>query len=514
MRKIKEILRLRWEQNLPVRTIAHSVGVSHSTVVDMLNRAKAAGLSWPLPDDLDDGQLEARLYPGNREQGRVRPEPDWAAVHRELRRKGVTLQLLWMEYKRQHPDGYQYSRFCQRYAAWAKQLEVVLRQPHQAGETMMVDFAGQTLSIVDPRTGKSWEAPVFVAVLPASNYTFADVAAAQDLENWVVMIVRALHFFGGVAEKLVCDNPKALVVRPCRYEPDLNPTLMELAAHYGMAVLPARVGRATDKGKVENAVLQAERWILAPLRKQAFFSLTEARQAVAAQLEALNNRPFQKLPGTRRSLFETLERPALRPLPSQPYEFARWKQARVNIDYHVEVERSFYSVPYQLCGHQVEVRYNAATVEIFFKGRRVASHRRTREAGKYCTNPEHMPAAHRQYLEWKPSRLIGWARQSVGPHTAALVEAILAAKPHPEQGYRACLGIMRLAQHYERERMENAAQRALAWRALSYTRLKSILEKGLDRRPLEEVQETSLVATHENLRGPHYYGHREACSSC
>lgn len=248
MRKIKEILRLRWEQNLPVRTIAHSVGVSHSTVVDMLNRAKAAGLSWPLPDDLDDGQLEARLYPGNREQGRVRPEPDWAAVHRELRRKGVTLQLLWMEYKRQHPDGYQYSRFCQRYAAWAKQLEVVLRQPHQAGETMMVDFAGQTLSIVDPRTGKSWEAPVFVAVLPASNYTFADVAAAQDLENWVVMIVRALHFFGGVAEKLVCDNPKALVVRPCRYEPDLNPTLMELAAHYGMAVLPARVGRATDKG--------------------------------------------------------------------------------------------------------------------------------------------------------------------------------------------------------------------------------------------------------------------------
>jgi len=514
MRKIREILRLRWAQGLPVRAIGHSVGVSHSTVVDTLNRARAAGLSWPLPEELDETQLEARLYPGNREVEAPRPEPDWSRIHQELRRKGVTLQLLWMEYKQQHPAGYQYSWFCQQYRSWAGRLDVVLRQPHRAGEKMFVDFAGQSLPLVDPKTGETRPAHLFVAVLGASNYTFADLAEAQDLENWVLLTCRALAFFGGAPQIVVPDNPKAVVARTCRYEPGLNPTYQEMAAHYGMAVVPARVGKPRDKAKVETAVQVAERWILAPLRQQTFFDLADARRAVRDQLERLNERPFQKIPGSRRSLFETLDKPALQPLPAHPYTFARWKQVRVNIDYHVEVEKSFYSVPYQLCQREVDVRYSCTTVEILHKGRRVASHLRTHEVGRYVTNPEHMPAAHRQYLEWKPSRMVQWAREVAGPHTAALVEAILSSKRHPEQGYRACLGILRLARTYEAERMENAARRALACGALSYRRLKSILETGLDRQPFEETIPPPPVIAHENLRGASYYGAKEAVRPC
>jgi len=508
MRKCKEILRLRWEKGLGIRQIARSLSVSHSTVLALLYRAQAAGLSWPLPEDVDDATLEQKLYPGQGEGSCNRPEPDWEQIHRELRRKSVTLQLLWLEYKREHPNGYQYSRFCDRYRRWSATLDVVMRQTHRAGEKMFVDFAGQTVPVVDRATGEIRQAQVFVAVLAASNYTYAEATWSQELPDWIGAHCRAFEFFGGVPQILVPDNPRTGVSRACRYEPDLNPTYQEMAAHYGTVVIPARPRKPRDKAKVEVAVQVVEQWILATLRHRTFFSLAEVNQAIAEELEKLNRRPFQKLQGSRRSLYEMVDRPALKPLPPQRYEFARWKKARVNIDYHVEVEDNYYSVPHQLIHREVEVRYTSTTVEVLHQGQRVASHLRSYGRGKYITDPQHLPAAHQKHLEWTPSRLSRWA-QEVGPHTAQLVRAIMASKPHPEQGYRSCLGIMRLARRYPRERVEAAARRALAFGATSYRSMKSILEKGLDQVAAEPPLAVEPLASHANVRGPAYYSEKE-----
>ena len=341
MRKIKEILRLQGEMGLGVRQIARSLSVSHSTVLDMLHRAQAAGIAWPLPADLDETALEAKLYPGNQQGALPHAEMDMTSLHRELRHKGVTLQLLWQEYKRDHPDGYQYSWFCDRYREWSGTLDLVLRQQHRAGEKMFVDYAGQTVPVVDPRTGEVRQAEIFVAVLGASNYTFAEATWSQELPHWIGSNCRAFEFFAGVTEIVVPDNLKAGVARANRYEPDVNPTYQEMAVHYGTAVIPARPRKPRDKAKVEVAVQVVERWILAALRNRTFHSLDELNQAIAEALQRLNDRPFQKLSGTRRSLYESLDKPALRPLPAQRYAFAQWRKARVNIDYHIEVDHNY-----------------------------------------------------------------------------------------------------------------------------------------------------------------------------
>ena len=507
MRKIREALRLHLGLGLSLRQTAQSLSVAYSTVADLMHRAKAAELTWPLSEDLDDAALEKLLYPGNQGRPRTRPEPDWNWVHRELSRKGVTLELLWLEYRQEHPDGYQYSQFCAHYQRWCEKLDVVLRQHYRAGEKMFVDYAGTTVP-VRARGGAIRQAYIFVAVLGASNYTYAEAHGAPDLPSWIGGHVRAFEFFGGVPEIVVPDNPKTAVKLPCWYEPDLNPTYQEMAAHYGTVVIPARPRRPRDKAKVEAAVLVVERWILAALRHRTFTGVTELNEAIWELLDRLNDRPFRKLPGSRRSLFETLDKPALKPLPPTPYEFAEWKKAKVNIDYCVEVFGNYYSVPYQLVREVVDVRITAHTVEVFHKGRRVASHPRLTGKGASRVDDSHRPASHRAYLEWTPSRIVNWAR-SVGPNTAKLIETILKDRPHPEQGYRSCLGILRLGKRYPRERVEAAAQRALAVRAHSYRSVKSILEKGLDQQPLESPQHPLALPDHANLRGPGYYAPAE-----
>jgi len=503
MRKIKEILRLKWEAGLSARQIAHSLSISHSTVLDMLRRAERAGFTWPLPD-IDDATLEAKLYPGNPDPKRPRPEPDMEYIHRELRRKGVTLQLLWWEYKQAYPDGLQYSQFCERYRRWHEKLDVVLRQSHRAGEQMQVDFAGQTVPVVDQQTGEVRQAQIFVAVLAASNYTFAKAVWTQDRHSWITAHCDAFEFFGGVPEVVVPDNPKAGVTRACRYEPDLNPTYAEMAAHYGTVVIPARPHKPRDKGKVENAVLVVERWILAALRNRTFFSLEELNQAIAEAIQRLNNKPFQKLEGSRRSLFETLEKPALKPLPSQRYEFAEWRKGKVNLDYHVEVDHNYYSVPYQLVHHEVDIRLTVSTVEILHNGKRIASHPRAPGRGHYITQRQHRPTAHQQYLEWTPARLVSWA-ESVGPHTTKVVTRILETKPHPQLGYQSCLGLMHLGRIYGLDRLEAASGRALGCGTPCYRSIKSMLAKNLDQVPLSTSPEELVTPSHENLRGPGYY---------
>ncbi len=509
MRQIRDILRLHWFQGLSMRSIAHSLGVSYGSVHEVVRRATAAELRWPLPPELDDAGLERALYTGNQGRPRVRPEPDWPTVDRELRRKGVTLQLLWLEYKHGHPDGLQYTQFCQHFARWQATQDVVLRQTYRAGEKMFVDYAGPRLPVVNPRTGEIRDASLFVAALGASSMTFAEAHEDRTLPRWIGGNTHALEYFHGVPAAVVCDNLKTGVEEPCWYEPALNPTYADWAAHYGTMILPTRTDHPRDNAKAEAAVLLAERWILAVLRHRTMTSVAQWNEAIAPLREALNDRPFRKRAGTRRQLFEALDRPALRPLPPTPYEFAEWRQAKVPFDYHVTVEHNFYSAPYRLVGERVDVRLTARTVELLHHGRRVASHARVIGRGHYVTDPAHRPAAHRRYLDWSSERLIQYAR-SVGPHTAQLVETILRERPHPEHGYRTCMGIIRLGTHYPPGRLEAAAARALAVRAHSYRSLKSILEHGLDQTTLDLVPELRPVGPHANVRGADYFSdHKE-----
>jgi transposase len=505
MRKIKEVLRLH-QLGLGQREIARCCSIGQSSVHNYLKRAEAAGVEWPLPTDCDDARLEEQLFGRRRVTARYeKVEPDFAVVHEQLTsHKYVTLQLLWEEYIEQHPGGYRYSRFCELYRRWRRRLDVVLRQQHRAGEKVFVDYAGATIPVENPTTGAVRPAQIFVAVLGASSYSYAEATWSQQLPDWLDSHVRALEFFGGVPEILVPDNLRSGVSQACRYEPDLNRSYQEMAAHYGVAVVPARPRKPRDKAKVEAAVQLVERWIVAVLRQRRFTSLSELNQTIAALVERINRRPFRKRCGSRRSLYESLDRPVLKPLPVERYEFGAWKTGRVNIDYHIEVERHYYSVPYQLVGKRVEVRLTTRTVEIFHQGRRVASHPRSRQPYRQTTVHEHRPKSHQQHLEWTPSRLIDWAR-NVGPATAAVFEKILAAKPHPEMGYRSCLGILRLSKMNSRERVEAAARRALHFDACSYQSLKSILASGLDRQLLEESPPAPAPVEHNNIRGADYY---------
>jgi len=503
MRKIREVLRLH-AQGWARRQIARSVGVAHSTIREYLRRAEAAGLSWPLPPDLTDSELEARLFPPPKPSTVLRPLPVWSEVNQELRKKGVTLQLVWLEYKEQYPDGLQYSQFCERFRQWKGTLDLVLRQEHRAGEKVFVDFAGQTVPVVDPKTGEVREAQIFVGVLGASNYTYAEACWSQELSEWISAHVRMYEYFGGVPALVVPDNLKSGVRHASYYDPDVNPTYQELATHYGTAVLPTRVRKPRDKAKAEVGVQVVERWILARLRNHTFHSLAELNREIRRLLTDLNERPFQRLDGSRRTLFESLDRPALAPLPATRYEYAEWKKARVNIDYHVDVLGHYYSVPYTLVRKQVDVRITASAVEILHDGKRVAAHVRSRRKGGFTTDPSHRPKAHQRHLEWTPSRILRWAGET-GPSTAALAGRILEERPHPEQGYRACLGLLRLGEKYGAERLEAASFRALRIGAASYRSVKSILQNGLDRLPLEEQTTLTLPQEHENLRGAAYY---------
>ena len=507
MRTIKEVLRQRFGLGLPQEQIARSCSIGQATVHRYLERAAAAGLTWPLPEDCNDVQLNARLFPTRPDWPKhpTRPGLDCETIRRQLQtHPHMTLQLVWEEYREAQPDGYSYSRFCELYQNWNRHQNVVLRQDHLAGEKMFVDWAGDTVPIYDHKIGETSPAAIFIATLGASNYTFAYATPSQELAHWIDSHVRAFEFYQGTTKLLVPDNLRAGVSRACRYEPDLNRTYHDLAQHYGIAILPARPRKPRDKAKVENAVCVVERWILASLRHRKFFSVGELNEAIAALLDRLNQRRFRKREDTRASLFAAIDQPALQPLPRERYVLAEFKTVRANIDYHVEVERHYYSVPYQLAGQQLEARYTATTVELFQGSRRVASHARSFALYRHTTIHEHMPKSHQAHLEWTPSRLLHWA-ETIGAATAEVVRHILQNRPHPEQGYRACLGIMRLAKTYSKERVEAASQRALQLQAFSYSSLHSILKCSLDRQLTLEPENSKPGPRHPNVRGASYF---------
>ena len=507
MRKIKEVLRLKYESDRSHGEIARSCAIAHSTVLEYLRRAEAAGLNWPLSADITDAELERRLFPAEvLKRDPEIPLPDCQQIYDELRRwRGpcaLTLTRLWVEYKERHPDGYQYTQFCEHYRRWLGKLDYVMRQEHRAGEKLFVDYT-DGLAITDPETGERIPTQLFVATWGASNYTYAEASLSQELPNWIAAHVRAFQYFSCVPRVLVPDNLKSGVTKACFYDPELNPTYAELAAHYGTAVLPAKARKPRYKAIVENGVLVSKRWILAALRHRTFFSLAEMNEAIGELLEALNTRPMRKLKKSRRQLFTELDQPAALRLPERPYQYAEWKKARVNIDYHVEADLHYYSVPFRLLREQLDLRLTATTVEAFHKGERVAAHVRSRVPHKYTTLPEHMPPEHRRYAEWTPSRMLEWAGKT-GPSTAQLAGKILASKAFPEQGYRAVLGILRLGRSYGAERLEAACERALRYSSASYRSVHSILARGLDRHAEPESGPAALPF-HENIRGGGYY---------
>lgn len=503
MRKTKEILRLHFGMKLSIRKVAQSCNVSRSTVSDYIVRAEMAGLGWPLPEGLDDTALETTMFPTQPMQPREKFMPSMQEMRKELGSKGVTLQLLWLEYKQNNPEGYQYSQFCELYRRWVNTLDLSLRQEHKAGEKMFVDFAGKGIAITNPATGETKDAEIFVAILGASNYTYAEAVERQDLPLWVGLHIHAFEYFGGVAELTIPDNLKAAVIKACRYEPDLTPAYQAMAEHYGTVIIPARVKKPKDKAKVEAAVLLVTRWITAALRHHTFFSLRDLNDKIRELLERLNNRKFKKLDSSRRELYETLDKPSLKPLPSKRYEYADFKKVRAHVDYHIELEGHYYSVPSQLRKKDLEAWFTAYKVEIFYKGNRVATHARSYAKGKFTTIPEHRPESHKHYYEWTPSRMINWAAQT-GPETAALVGGILASRPHPEQGYRSCFGLMSLGKKFTPERLEAACTRAVCIKSYSYKSVQSILKAGLDKQPMPQHKEVTPIE-HENIRGDRYY---------
>jgi transposase len=505
MRKIQEVLRLKWDCKLSNRAVARSCNVGYGTVCDYIQRAKAAGLSWPLPDGLGEDQLYRLLFPDSSRPHRVdRPAPDWSIIHTELRRKGVTLRLLWLEYRELHLDGYGYSQFCEHYSRWVGRLKPSMRFNHTAGEKCFVDYAGPTVDVIDADTGEVLRAAIFVGVLGASSYTYAEAHSGQTLANWVGAHVRMFSFFGGRSQVLVPDNLKSGVKHPCRYDPVLNPTYQDLAEHYGVAVLPARVRKPKDKAKAEVGVQVVERWILARLRRRTFFSLGELNRAIRELLDELNQRPMRAWGKSRRQLFVEIEQSSLQPLPDRAYdEQTVLLAATIGVDYHIGFDKSFYSVPYRLIRQPVMVRATANTVEVFHKGNRVASHCRSRRENWYATLDEHRPPAHRAHLEWSPERFLRWANK-IGPAAAELIQIRLNSKTHPEHSFRACLGILGLTKKYGDVRLEAACRRALASGIHFYKGIKNILDHSFDRLDLDRKTDTTSPV-HANVRGKTYY---------
>lgn len=504
MRRIRDVLRLKFAQGLSERSIAASLGLGKGSVGTYLRRARDADLRWPLPDGLDDDSLELLLFPSSPSvPDPDRPVPDWAAMDKELRKRRVTRMLLWEEYRAQHPGGFGYTWFCTHFDAWKGRVRPSMRQTHAGGEKVFVDYAGDTIDIVDPETGEVHAAKLFVATMGASSYTYVEAVASEGLEDWIGAHTRMFAYLGGVPKAVVPDNLKSAVIKPDRYDPGLNRTYAEMAEHYSTAILPARVRKPKDKAKVEVAVQVAQRWILARLRNHRFFSLAELNAAIRPLLDDLNTRVMRDYGASRADLFATLDRPSLQPLPADPYVFARWKRARVAPDYHVEVDRCWYSVPFSFIRQQVDVRATHSTVEVFHRGKRIASHVRNPGRRSHVTVPDHMPSSHRRHAEWTPARVLASA-EKLGPSVAAFCQIVMEDRPHPEQGFRTCMGVLSLAKSYEPNRLDAACRRGVAIKARSVSSIRSILKNGLDQAFLEPDAD-DLPLQHPNIRGQKYY---------
>jgi transposase len=503
MRQMRQVLRLN-ANGMSAREIGRTVGVARSTVQDALRRAQAKGLTWPLPEALTDAVLEERLFAraGAPHGQRRRAEPDWAHLARELKRPGVTLMILWEEYRASHPDGYGYSRFCDLFREFERRLSPVMRQNHGAGEKVFVDYSGKRLAVTDPLTGDVRLAEIFVGVLGASSFTFAEATWTQQLPDFIGSHVRMFKVFGGTPRLVVPDNLKSAVHRASFFDPEINRSYGMMASHYEVGILPTRVRKPRDKAKVEAGVRIAQGYVLGRMRNRVFFSLSEANAAIAEAIQTLNAKVMRRIGVSRAHLFETIDRPALSALPAEDYAFAEWKIARVGIDYHVEAHGYFYSVPFALIGREVDLRITARTIEAFVSGVRVAAHERRHGGTVHGTDPTHMPKGHRRHATYSPERFRSWARQ-IGPNTEGLILAILSRRRHPEQGFRTCIGVLQKMRGLPAGRAEDAAARALDLNLFAYRDIAALIDK-----PVSASAKTTAdapIIAHGNLRGKSYF---------
>jgi len=513
MGKLRQILRLRYFAGIESsRTIAKSLRCGKTTVNEYLAKAREAGITrWEELDPLDHNELRKRLgleltFETHKQPSK--PLPDWMTIHEELRNRDVTLALLWTEYRDEHPDGYQYTQFAEYYRRWRGKLALVMRQTHPPGKKGFIDFC-DGIPITDRNTGEKTPTQLFVGAMGASSYTFARATHSQKLPEWVDVNKKFLEFLGGVPAILVPDNLKSGVKSPCRYEPEINATYEEMAEHYGTAIIPARVRHPRDKAIAENAVLQAQRWIIAVLRKRTFYNLAEINHAIETEcLPKLNNKPMRGYGKSRRELFLTIDKPALKPLPQTPYEYAEWKKVRLGLDYHIRYDDHFYSAPYQLYREELMARATIRTLEIFFKGKRVASHLRSSVKFGKTTLKEHMPSHHRAYAEWTPERIMNWA-STVGQSVAKVVDKMLEERAHPEQAYQAAIGLIKLADIYGKDRVEKAATKALMIASPRFKTIKTMLQNKMEEvdlnTPTVEPDGQLLLIAQENVRGGGYY---------
>jgi transposase len=503
MRKISEMLRQRHELKRSYRDISKSLNISTGTISDHLSRAKAAGLSWPLPSLTEEALYEKLFLPAEKKIAK-KAMPDWEWAHHELRKKGVTLLLLWREYREIYPDGYGYTNFCNRYRAFSKQLSPVMRQTHKAGEKIFIDYAGMKMPWIDPATGEIHEAEIFVGALGASQFAFIEATATQSLPDWIQSHIHMFEYFGGVSEVVVPDNLKAGVTKTHRYDPDINANYQHFSEHYGFAIVPARVREPKDKAIAESTVGSLSRQILAPLRHITFTSIGEINAAIKPRLTIFNSQSFQKMKTSRRELFESLDKPALKCLPNDRYQYADWCKAKINIDYHFVFDDHYYSVPYRYIHHSVEIRASSKIVECFYQEKRIAVHVRSYLRYKFTTVLEHMPPAHRAHAEWTPERIKRWANK-MGPKTAQFIDHMIASRVFPQQAFRSCLGLLRLGKKFGEERLEKACARALFVGATRYQQVESILKNKLEATSLSHVEPAPIVSSHENIRGSLYY---------
>lgn len=505
MSKIRDVLRLSFDSRMSNRKIAKSLGISRGVVADYLARFSASGLSWPLPGTLTEPVLQRRFFPPVTLTERAsRGEPNWETIHLEMKRKGATLQVLYDEEIKKHAFGLSYTTFCRRYRRFKKQLRRYMRQDHHAGEKVFVDFSGKTLAIVDLESGHTHQAQIFCGVLGASLYTYAEALWKQDLPSWIGVHERMFRYFKGVPEIVVCDNLKAAVTKASRTEPEINPTYLEMAAHYGTMILAARPHEPQDKSRAEQGVLLVQRWILFRLRNRAFVSLSEANDAIRQLLGELNARPFQKLEGSRLSTFETIERPALKPLPRSPYDYCEYCKVYVGADYHFAFENHHYSVPCSLVGRELDIRVTQHMIEVLHQGQRIASHPRSSVLRGVTTNPEHMDPGHRHYSQWNPQRALAWGKE-VGEHTHAFIEMLLGKHKAVELSYRSISSLRKLGETYGLDRLESACRVGLTHRADKADRIRSILKSRLDLIDHKQERKQEADFEHANIRGPKYY---------
>lgn len=515
MRDIKELFRLRLEKGLSQRQVAKAIGCGRTTVRDYERRAAGARLTYPEIASLPNDHLLLKLGLGttclsisNVISSKSRELPNWVDVHKEMSRKNVTLALLWTEYKEKNPEGYQYSRFAGLYRQWRQKLTISMRQEHKAGEKVFVDYAGTTVDILDSTTGEVRSAQIFVGVMGASSYTFVEATWSQGQSDWLMSHRRMFEYFGGVPQIIVPDNLKSGVSVPGRYEAQVNRSYKDLAEHYGTCVIPARVRKPKDKAKAEAGVLVASRWILAALRNKVFYSLADLNEAIGILLEKLNQKKMRHFERSRRELFEEIDAPEIGRLRSQPYEYAEWKGARVNIDHHIVYDKHFYSVPYQLIKKKVEIRATERVVEVFHKSERVASHQRSPVKGRYSTELGHRPPSHQEHLKWTPERIVKWA-SSKGSSVGEFVEELIRTRKHPEQGYRAAMGLIRLSDKFGAQRLERACRRALDVGSVQYRTVKNILKNNMDQIEVPQKGgspgQLDILKANENVRGKEYY---------